>query len=449
MDNNELKEKFKFRIAISKIQDEINSNVKSSKAFVLRKSVIAASVCLVLTSGIVFAKDIRLFIKNRFGLGAGVSTSIEEGKIIESQIDFIESNMNIVDVASNTIIDNIKIKSKINSSIVVQNNIGLEFYFEFDSKLNEYIDLGKIVNNVVDYENSHFINFKDLFIFDDKNNIIFTTQSNAESINNYCTMNNLDYSNINIIESNLSSSIKSIDTTDSKVIKLILETTITSNQLDKFNSLNISFSSLNFVPKISNNHALEIDLNSDKVVNFNIEIPNFLYNTNESSYIVTKCESNEIKIIDAKVNDTGFHLAFTLLNAKKSVYPPLLEEIEKEIPAGFISKTREEFVNHYGEEYTKLYEEYYENVYIIKYNGTNPFIPWIKSNDGCYVQNSNGEKFYKSINQTITSPAFDNLPENTYYDIYDMTNYNSTDKITVVINYKNQPIHIELEKRGY
>lgn len=447
MNNKELKEKFQFRIALSKIEQETYTSKNTSIS--IKKSVIAACVCLFLTTGIVFAKDIEEFIKDKFGLGKGVTTSIEHGDIIEPKVTFIEKSMDLIDIKTSKVIDTITTKVSINSAVIVENNIGLEVYFEFDSKLNNYIDLGKLVNDNIDYENSHIINFKDLFVFDNENNIIFTSQKDTENIFKYCNEYNLNYDNIKVIESNISNSIKYIDNTNPGIIRLTLESTINLNKLPKITNLHILFGELSFIPKITSNQKNEFNLQSEQKFNFNIEIPEKIYNLDEETYEVISCESNEIEVIDAKVNNTGFHFAFTILNSKPSVYPTLLTEIEKEIPAGFISNTREEFVSHYGEEYTKLYEEYYENVYIIKYDGLNPFVPWIKKQEGCYVMNSKGEKFSKSTNQTVSIPSFENLPPNTYYDIYDMTKYDATDNITIVINFKNELIHIELEKRGY
>lgn len=64
MDNNELKEKFKFRVAISEIKEENNITHQKHNTFVLKKSILVASAFLILTTGIVFAENIRDICNN-------------------------------------------------------------------------------------------------------------------------------------------------------------------------------------------------------------------------------------------------------------------------------------------------------------------------------------------------------------------------------------------------
>ena len=92
-----------------------------------------------------------------------------------------------------------------------------------------------------------------------------------------------------------------------------------------------------------------------------------------------------------------------------------------------------------------LKESYYTQLYLIRTNGIVPSVPWIEQTQGCYVLNSNGKKFLNNPkNHARTEPP---IKDKYCYNVwFSMTKFDATDKITVVIDYKGEPVHIELEK---
>ena len=67
--------------------------------------------------------------------------------------------------------------------------------------------------------------------------------------------------------------------------------------------------------------------------------------------------------------------------------------------------------------------------------------------DGCYVLNSNGEKFTSTLSPS--RKANNNFVAGNKYDFYEtfnMTKYDSTNEITVIIEFYGEPVEIKLEK---
>lgn len=111
-------------------------------------------------------------------------------------------------------------------------------------------------------------------------------------------------------------------------------------------------------------------------------------------------------------------------------------------------KTRDSFSSFYGnDKYADMFSNYQNNKYPIRLNGEYP-IMWENKTDGCYVLNSNGEKFYSTF-QYDRNKCCDferDLKQYNFYETFEMNKYTATDKITLVIDFKGKPVHIELEK---
>ena len=118
MENNKkLKEQIKLKIAISEIEDE-EKDVMNKKNFGIANK-IAAVVCLcLLTSGIVFAKDIQKYIINKFKLGNGIQTAIENGYIAETNNDYISCNTHVVNPQNKELLNDINLEIKIDNYLI-------------------------------------------------------------------------------------------------------------------------------------------------------------------------------------------------------------------------------------------------------------------------------------------------------------------------------------------
>ena len=95
MNTDVIKDKFKFKVAISKMKEENNMAMNKKGNFINKKIGIAACACLMLTTGIVFAKDIKRFIFNSHLMGP--ENTINNGYISKyngsQEADSVESQV--------------------------------------------------------------------------------------------------------------------------------------------------------------------------------------------------------------------------------------------------------------------------------------------------------------------------------------------------------------------
>lgn len=410
---------------------------------------LAVACCFVfLITGVVFAKDIeKVFVEKFRSLGKGVSTAVENGYVAKSEMTLIEKDMLLTNKKTGDVIDTIHTKAKIENAVLANGRIGIEVYFEFDSKLNNYINIGKnTVDGNIDYENSHHFEFNDIFVLDDKNNILALAPDGMEKCKNYFITNNLSYPNDNGANDIINSIINNIDNSDSSLIKTTVEIYFRYDETIQPKKLSLSLSEFNLIPKIENNENIEVNMKSDDNWFMEIDIPKELYDTTEEYYKVTKCENENFNVYTAKVTNTGFEIGIVVTNAEKPAYPFRMDEIflsKEEVYSG--DGTRDSYVNFYGEEFVELAENYYRQFSLIRYDGYVWGAPWLERTQGCYVTNSKGEKFiFDSRNHGNTEPP---IKDKYYFNgCFSMTKFDATDKITVVIDFDGQPVHIELEK---
>lgn len=425
--------------------DKLPEKRKTIQKFTKYRYSIAACCSLILITGVVFAKDIEKIIKNKFNFGSGINTAMENGYVSTPDMELDEQTMIAIN-SSNKTIDTINVKSKVNSAVMNDTGIGIEFYFEFDSKLNKYVNLGKnTINGNIDYENSHYIEFIDLFIIDEEKRIIYVAPEGKEACYNYYKEQNLDYNNYQRYNSDILNVIGNINNDNPNIIKLSLESTIASTDFPRSQKLSICFSKFRLIPKLGNDEEIEISLESPKNCLFEVNLPEEIYNRTDEYYKVVNCKNDDFNIYEAKLTNTGFEIGLTISNVKEPVYPSRMSEIENSINKSFNGNfSKEGFIEHYGQEYTKLYEKYYDELCLIKRDGINYYAPWLKQTEGCYVLNENEEIFKRTVNGKSGFSFEENKYK--YYETFDMTKYDATDKITVVIDFKNTPVYIELEK---
>lgn len=71
-------------------------NKKSYSIRGLRTALATACCSLFIVSGVVFAKDIKEYIIDKFKLGNGIQTAIENGYIAKTNNDYISYNTSVV-----------------------------------------------------------------------------------------------------------------------------------------------------------------------------------------------------------------------------------------------------------------------------------------------------------------------------------------------------------------
>lgn len=142
-DNNIIKEKVISKISISKFKEE-NKVIQKKKTYKYMKYAMAACICLMFSTGIVFAKDIESYIKKIFNNSTeAIDKSIENGYIQEENMDYVYDK----DIG-------IKVDS------LVLDDLNLDISFNFETKK----------------DNIKSIRFKDFSITNDNDKVIFKSE---------------------------------------------------------------------------------------------------------------------------------------------------------------------------------------------------------------------------------------------------------------------------------
>lgn len=196
-DNSKLKEEIKLKIAISKLDEEENKiAMEKSKKIVVSKGIIAASVCLILSTGVVFAKDIQQFCENfilkkntvsntpsdvdytfykdmqqEHGIYYKKIDSFKEylkyknmwSDLLDMSEEEFENNFMIITAAENSDTINLEISEIYNDD----KNIYIEFY-ETNNNYNSSIIIGTKLSRECERENIKIRYKKDIAITDDK-----------------------------------------------------------------------------------------------------------------------------------------------------------------------------------------------------------------------------------------------------------------------------------------
>lgn len=432
-DNNKLKDQIKLKIAISEIDDEENDMVmKSKKNYITKKIGIAA--CLVFTlTGVVFAKDIENFVKAKFGLGKGIETAVENGYIENPEMNFIESQTLITNKNEENLVNDINASIRVKDFLMDDYNLSVEFEIQFDDEIKEFVNL----------DNLHYIELSDLIVVDEEKRIIFNG-ANQEDFEKFCEENNLDYKyqefNDNYMNNGLNTFLVSHDT---ETNLLTFTYNMYAEGYPKSKQLDFSFEKIKMTENDNNN---EVVFNGNWEIH--LDVPEKMYNRSEEHYKVISCENEDFNIYTAKVTDTGLEIGITISNMEKPEKPQELAQRERELNenGSYSFGTKEEFLALYGDEkYLKLYEEYRAKSKPINVTGIT--YAWGTPTDGCYVLDSNGNKF-KSTMSPSRKAHLDFIDGNKFdfYETFGMTKYDSTDEITVVIDFYGQPVKIELEK---
>lgn len=328
--NEDIKQKFKLGIAISQIKSDENKKKFSKKVFNIKKYGLVACVCIMFITGTVFAKDIGKIIKDKFGLGKGVQTAVDNGYIEKNEKD---STIQTVEIyQNNEKIANINMKCNVSEFLITDKNLSINFSFEIENEINEYVELGKVKNGNIDYEGSYILELSDLFIIDENNEILYLNKSNDNAVKEFFNKNGLNYDLSELDKFSNNANINNFYDKDNMLGFNLTCNFVSSNDYPKSKQLKLYFTEITLTePFFNENEAKKITLKGNW--NFTLDVPEIMYNRTNISYRVIECEREDINVYEAKLTDTGFELGLKLLNTEKPIYPEELLKREKELNA--------------------------------------------------------------------------------------------------------------------
>lgn len=437
----------KDKITVSNFQKMSNKN----RSLSIRKISAVACICLVLSSGIVFAKDIEKFIRERFnfGLGDGIDRAAENGYISEPEMENIvtETEAVVLENEVEAVELDINTSVKINNFLMDDYNLSAEIELNFDEEIKKYVDFDNIKN----------IDFTDLIVLDEEQRIIFAAPfMTNDRFNELCNKYGLNYKkgefNENYMNNGLNSFGKYISE-ETNTIQWIYN--MYAEGYPKSKELNFYFTEIT----IYNEGYWPLESENKKCVlkgewEIHLDVPEKMYNRSEEYYKVVSCENDKFDVYTSKVMDTGFELGILISDIEKPEFPTELVKKQIEISNKYknvieqsgASKEWEEFLQE-GDN-AKIWNDYQTKSHPIDITGYDVFIVGEQEDsDGSYIQNSKGEKFKSTMSPSRKANSnFVNENQFDFYETFSMTKYDATDRITVVIEYFGKPVKIELEK---
>lgn len=473
--------KVKSKIAISKFEEE-DKLMKNKTKIKFNGAIVAASIFFVFSAGLVFAKDIENFIIENWGLKETIpEATVDNGYIGTSEMDYIELDAGVQLGNDEEIVDTVNTKLKVTDFVMTDDLFEFEVDMKFDEKINQYKDLNKRVPmGNIDYENFGSIELEEFFVVDESNNLIAATgydnEKDEEIFNKFCKEHGLDYTymkyNEKYYETNDSvfSAPGIINPEENSLGKMVF----TINQFASIDgqpiafpesqNLTIYFSKISFVPKLGKNDGTdEVHLVGDWKIE--LDIPEIMQDREDYIYKVVSCDNKDFEITEAIADEMGFEIQITINNVEEVKEPQeLLDWEARKLKEGNGSygidlASREKLVECLGsEELADLYEQYQKDTKIVDLTGEKRWYYETES-DGSYIINSKGEKF---VAQGGGIPF--NFKSDVSYDengfsivtplnIYEgrprflMTKFDATDEITVIINFKGNPVKIQLERQ--
>ena len=358
-------------------ENAIRTALKSKKyhKYKYSKIISIAASIIIVTTGIVYGKDIINGMKNLFNDSNGLTKAIDNNYIAEPNIDYIDSN---------------------NTKVKVENFLMDDFNLNFVFDIN--------LDNTIDTNSVERVNLPDLLITDEDNNILYC--ENETTLEEYCKNNNIsDYLNSEkYINSGSNWYVKSKDE-ETNTIKLVYN--FYSSSYPKSKKIYVSFNQIKFTKK-DNSEAKEFALKG--TWNINLDVPEKFYNREAEVYSVKSCSNPNINITEALLYDTGFRIKFN------TTVDPIYEETDsEEIKNEKYDKFSEWYMKELNECRDLTYDDYVMNEKGEKFYPLNSSIEdseteYLPNGEFTYMQTFDLTKYDNNSNN-ITVYVKINLPD--------------------------------------
>ena len=381
---------------IRTIRNSINSEDKHFKYFNLYKVAIIV-ICLMFTSGIAYAA--YNYVKNNFNHRKGIETAINNGYIMNVDGEPVTSN----DVSLN-----------INQILLDDYNLDISFGLEF--------------KNMEIPDNVQAIEFENLLIADENNNILYHSEG-RNIFDKFVKSNNLDLKYNAYNEKYLNSSSNAlIIKKNSSSINLIYNIFTYDKTFFKSNTLNVYAENLIFKTNKTN-------VRVDSMWNIRQELSSSFQDRKSVKYICKDTYDENIISVSAITYTTGTNVKLEMKIPNDEVDAKKLKEL--------IEKAKNE--QHSNSSYAM---SYYDDDYVTD-TEKNLYIQdkhLYYSFDNLFIKTSLDKKFYTTNNVT-TNETFHISPNNTsiiYSNTFDMTSYDYTDTVYLHFTYNSHDYNIEL-----
>lgn len=420
MDKLKILENIKDNITIDNFR-EINRKYEKTKRML--QSSLMVTVCCLSITGMVFAKDISTRIYNKFYTGIGVENAINEGYIEKIEMEDQSSITTIKNEKTGQTIKNKETKIKISDLLMDNHTLSMTFDVTLSDEVKDIIT----ANEVKD------MNFPDIVLYDENKLALYAWDDNT--INKCCDKNNI------VIKKALGSGVNNfVSEYEGNTVKVIYNFHIGGEvAFPNCKEIHIDLNEIRVSkdPECATGDE-EIKIKGDW--NFKVDVPAIMYNRNEIQYVQKSTTNKDFNVASAVLYNTGMELKIKLKAEGYMTSTEMASAVSEEF-AFFCSLNEEDKLKttdmwNYLErkametpEYTKLENKAMDVWRFEK-----------------YLKNSNGEKFEFTVGPKANGEAsiVDGIMTSTC--MFDLTQYDATDEITLHLEYQGKKAKIVLEK---
>lgn len=335
---------------------------KKLKTRLIKRGIVIKILPIVLVlftvTGIVFAKEIVQFVKHLFiNASDGVETAIKNGYTQEVDMEYVKDN-------------NIEIK--------------------VDSVLMDDFNLNIIFNiNLQETYNVSRIEFKNIVITDEDENIILAEFEDKNKLKQFCKDKGIENTLNNIGCGNYIGNTTIYDTQETNYK---CSYTVKSDKFPKSKKLNISFDEITLLST-----KKEIIKKLIGNWNINIELDKKMYDRKTLIYTLDYCNDSNLKMLSAEISETGMKIECNTIWGEP-IYSNEDSDEEKE-------KKKREFYDRLP----SINDLLIQNEYVLNENGKTFYPAQSSDGDGGYGQLLDGTLVYWQTFNLTTSDATDNL----------------------------------------
>ena len=419
-------------IAIDKY-NEFEKRKNKRKDFI--SSLMSILICLFSISGIVFANEISTKIyENYFGTGNGVGAAIENG-YIEGSFDEHEAAMERAyakNEYTGKTVDGSLTKIKVDKLLMDDFNLSITLDVELSDELDSIIDSKSIRD----------MSMPDMIIYDEDNNVLFHEYN--YSIKQFCEYKHFDLKEYDILSSTnkvVNSGFSSyVNEKDGNHIKFLFNIYTGDDSFPKSKKLNFYLTEIRISENVETRNGEE-EVSLTGTWNFSIDVPEKMYNRTKIKYDILSTTDDSFKLNSAYLYDTGMNLNFSFYTGEeytreKITIPEIefWESLDREDELKDI-----EILNYYTAVILENSEEY-------RTQSNNSYKKYIFEK---YLVNEKGEKFNLSVGTRENGSSSISEDGTMHFTgMFDLTKYDTTDKITLFINYQDKKIEVVLVKVG-
>lgn len=296
---------------------------------------------------------------------------------------------------------------EVKENYIYSNDVGIRVDNIFMNEYNLNITFSLKMNDISKFDD---IKLQDLLIYDEEKRILFCYDKDV--FEKFCSENNLDYKWMefgeNYANTGLNSYIK-----DQKDDEVALIYNMDSNKFPKSKVINVE------IGGIGNSDDEQIISGNWKM---KIELPENVYNSPTNEYVVESCTNENFEIESVRVTNTQTKLYIVV--KEKADLPYDLDDSE-EIKNKKIDEWQKQIEN-------MTVEDYWDN----------------RKFKNEYIENEVGKRFYPTNSMSEDNGyAYFDMEHLRYWQTFDMTNSESTNKFKFCVNYNGEDVEIVLVRK--